>query len=61
VLEAVAHEVDGPHLIRRLRHLERPALHRHATPALAPNDLQLLLAVDALHALSVDDELLAAD
>jgi hypothetical protein len=30
VLEAVADEVDGPHLVRRLRHLERAALYRHA-------------------------------
>jgi hypothetical protein len=30
VLEAVAHEVDGLHLVRRPWHLERAALDRHA-------------------------------
>ena len=32
VLEAVANEVDGPHLVRRPWHLERAAVYRRATP-----------------------------
>ncbi len=61
VLETVADEIDGPHLVRRPCELERAALYRHASPALAPGDLQPLFGVDALHALAVHRQPLAAD